>query len=423
MGMQAFLTKQHQIQEQTYLNCNDCLGRPATTEVMRQSPHTTPNNFDAYSNVNSINHFAHDFSRMPVHNSSQLTLQPKLTVNTEGDIYEKEADRVANQVIDAEVPDLQHQKVSPGGSTASVAAPPIVQEVLGAPGQPLGTGTRQFMESRFGHDFSQVRLHTDARAAESAKAVNALAYTVGQDVVFAAGRYSPEAAGQRLLAHELTHVVQQQGRGEPSVQRQTPSSTATPEADKKESSASAASTSSPAFDMPWQAALEALTICNPQSILSMNLPGQVWGIEYGGLIYKMSGKYYYTPPIKGSEEKASVEVWDALSLVPEEAKRSIVGDYHTHGGPRLPGTGEDFSGFREKPIREADKDKGDIAGIIKDSKTRKEVLDPQKYTAFLATPTGRFTIFIPAQNLIFSFSPNPRLLPPDSKIAAAGYAH
>jgi len=143
--MQAFLTKQHQIQEQTYPNCNDCLRRPATTEAMRQSPHTTSDDFDAYSNVNSINHFAHDFSRMPVHNSSQLTLQPKLTVNTEGDIYEKEADRVANQVIGGEVPSLQHQKVSPDGSTASVAAPPIVREVIGLSGQPLGTGTRQFL--------------------------------------------------------------------------------------------------------------------------------------------------------------------------------------------------------------------------------------------------------------------------------------
>jgi hypothetical protein len=411
--MHTFLTKQHPFQEQTYLNRNDCLLCPAETEASRQVPL-------ANSNVNSVNHFAHDFSRTPVQRTSQLTLQPKLTVNAESDIYEKEADRVAEQVIDAEVPTLKNQKVSSGGSTASVAAPPIVQEVISSPGHPLGAGTRQFMESRFGHDFSQVRLHTDARAAESAKVVNALAYTVGQNVVFAAGRHTPEADGQRLLAHELTHVVQQ-GQGKPSVQRQTPGSTATSEGDKKEGSGSAAS--SPAFDMPWQAAFEALTLCNPQSILSMNLPGQIWGIEYGGLIYKMGGKYYYTAPIKGSEESPTVEVWNALSLVPEEAKRSIVGDYHTHGGPRLPGTGEDFSGFREKPIREADKDKGDIAGIIKDSKTRKEVLDPQKYTAFLATPTGRFTIFIPAQNLIFSFSPNSRLLPPDSKVSAAGYAH
>ena len=66
------------------------------------------------------------------------------------------------------------------------------------------------MESKFGHDFSQVRVHTDARAAESTRAVNALAYTVGRNVVFGAGQYEPGTSeGRRLLGHELTHVVQQ----------------------------------------------------------------------------------------------------------------------------------------------------------------------------------------------------------------------
>ena len=70
------------------------------------------------------------------------------------------------------------------------------------------------MEPQFGHDFSSVRIHADAAAAESATAVNALAYTVGRDIVFAADRYAPAtAAGRRLLAHELTHVVQQGGAG------------------------------------------------------------------------------------------------------------------------------------------------------------------------------------------------------------------
>jgi hypothetical protein len=88
--------------------------------------------------------------------------------------------------------------------------PPIVHEVLRSPGQPLDAGNRAFMEPRFGRDFSGVRVHTDPRAAESAQAVNALAYTVGRDVVFGAGQYAPTShAGQRLLAHELTHVVQQ----------------------------------------------------------------------------------------------------------------------------------------------------------------------------------------------------------------------
>ena len=90
------------------------------------------------------------------------------------------------------------------------AVPPIVHEVLGSPGQPLDAGTRAFMEPRFGHDFSMVRVHSDPKAAESARAVNALAYTVGSDVVFGEGEYEPGTSeGRKLLAHELTHVVQQ----------------------------------------------------------------------------------------------------------------------------------------------------------------------------------------------------------------------
>src|SRR5262249_2485509 len=88
--------------------------------------------------------------------------------------------------------------------------PPIVHEVLRSPGQPLDPATRALMEPPFGRDFSQVRVHTDAKAAESARAVNALAYTVGLDVVFRDGQHAlSTTVGKRLLAHELTHVVQQ----------------------------------------------------------------------------------------------------------------------------------------------------------------------------------------------------------------------
>lgn len=89
--------------------------------------------------------------------------------------------------------------------------PPIVHEVLRAPGQPLDAATRAFMEPRFGHDFSGVRIHTDSRAVASASAVNALAYTVGRNVVFGSGQYAPRTdMGRQLLAHELTHTVQQE---------------------------------------------------------------------------------------------------------------------------------------------------------------------------------------------------------------------
>jgi Domain of unknown function (DUF4157)/Protein-glutamine gamma-glutamyltransferase len=88
--------------------------------------------------------------------------------------------------------------------------PLIVHDVLCSPGQLLDFGTREFMESRFGHDFSQVRIHTDAQAAESALTVNALAYTAGRDVVMGAGQYAPGTIeGRKLLAHELTHTIQQ----------------------------------------------------------------------------------------------------------------------------------------------------------------------------------------------------------------------
>jgi hypothetical protein len=87
-----------------------------------------------------------------------------------------------------------------------------VEEVLSSPGRPLDSETRGFMESRFGQDFSHVRIHADSKAAEAAELVEAKAYTVGSHIVFGAGRSSAETrAGRQLLAHELTHVLQQRG--------------------------------------------------------------------------------------------------------------------------------------------------------------------------------------------------------------------
>lgn len=94
----------------------------------------------------------------------------------------------------------------------AAAASAIVSEVLSSPGQPLDERVRGFMEPRFGHDFSHVRIHADEKAAASASAVNAHAYTTGREIVFGAGRYAPEtSAGRSLLAHELAHVLQQEG--------------------------------------------------------------------------------------------------------------------------------------------------------------------------------------------------------------------
>lgn len=96
------------------------------------------------------------------------------------------------------------------GSPGPAVIPPIVSEVLRSPGQPLDAATRAFFESRFSHDFSQVRVHINGTASDSAREVDAVAYTVGKHVVFGSGQYAPETRwGRQLLAHELAHVVQQ----------------------------------------------------------------------------------------------------------------------------------------------------------------------------------------------------------------------
>ncbi len=197
-------------------------------------------------------------------------IQAKLTVNDPGDQYEQEADRVAEQVMrmpdpgitdraaarrqtasvhiqrmcpeceeklhrQTQVPNIQrmcpackeeeetlHAKEVAGQTPAVTPAVQAQVNALRGGGQPLPQPVRAFFEPRFGHDFSQVRIHTDVQAAESARSVNALAYTVGRNVVFRAGQYAPETkAGKRLLAHELTHVVQQTARPSsmPSLQR------------------------------------------------------------------------------------------------------------------------------------------------------------------------------------------------------------
>jgi len=145
-------------------------------------------------------------------------LQKKFNIGASNDPLEKEADRVADQVLAAPA----HSTVS--SATPSIqrltgqvtgnldTAPPSVDHVLSGSGRPLDSALQQNMEQRFGHDFSQVRVHTGAAAEQSARDVNAHAYTVGQNIVFAADRFVPGSHdGQRLLAHELTHVVQQSG--------------------------------------------------------------------------------------------------------------------------------------------------------------------------------------------------------------------
>jgi outer membrane protein OmpA-like peptidoglycan-associated protein len=132
-------------------------------------------------------------------------------INAPGDVYEQEANRVAGQVLS----ETGHDRLqaTPVQGTSETAAPPAVQEALSSSGQPLDAATRGFMESRFGHDFGNVRVHADSKATDSARQIDASAYTSGSHIVFGEGRYETATpAGQRLLAHELTHVVQQTGQ-------------------------------------------------------------------------------------------------------------------------------------------------------------------------------------------------------------------
>jgi len=168
-------------------------------------------------------------------------LYPKLTISQAGDPYEREADRVADQVMRMPAPqsDGRGLSITPladhqaqrkcaecedeeeegalqlkesAAAESPATAPPIVHQTLNSPGRPLDAATRAYFEPRFGHDFSEVRMHDDAGAAQSARAVNALAYTIGSDIVLGKTQHASNTNGDgRLLAHELAHVVQQTG--------------------------------------------------------------------------------------------------------------------------------------------------------------------------------------------------------------------
>ena len=206
--------------------------RQTTTKAQSSAKSTEPNPW------------LHRPVRPHVTQQTAFTLQPKLAISQPGDVYEQEADRVADQVLRMPEPTVQRacapcaaggtpcpkcaaEKQEPlpldgGGrvgvkrmqrqsesATTNRSAPGNFLGGLGA-GRPLDSATRAFFEPRFRTDFSHVRVHTDDRAADSARSVNALAFTVGRDVVFGAGQYMPgTSAGKRLMAHELTHVVQQ----------------------------------------------------------------------------------------------------------------------------------------------------------------------------------------------------------------------
>lgn len=201
------------------------LPRTIGDQSARQSSQVEAEAAGEGSALTTSTHFAHDFSRMPVHAQVPIRTQPKLAVNTPGDSDEQEADRVSEQVM--RMPEAGHgherwQMARVGSGVRGLsAAPSDVHQVLCSPGRPLDAATRTFMEPRFGHDFSRVRIHTDAEAAQTAERLHASAYTLGDHIVFAEGRFAPSTpGGGRLLAHELAHVIQ--GAGQNAVLRRQP---------------------------------------------------------------------------------------------------------------------------------------------------------------------------------------------------------
>jgi hypothetical protein len=176
-------------------------------------------------------------------------IQAKLAVGQPGDVYEQEAERVADAVMRMPESEVQRQ-IEPEEEEELIQTKPLaegitplaqrqvekeeeeilqtkrgedvtsevtqdlesqIQSIQGG-GQPLTESDRAFFEPRFGHNFNQVRVHTGVQAAEATRAVNARAFTIGQNIMFGEGQYAPDTAkGQKLLAHELTHVLQQRG--------------------------------------------------------------------------------------------------------------------------------------------------------------------------------------------------------------------
>jgi hypothetical protein len=151
------------------------------------------------------------------------TIKAKLAIGEPNDKYEQEADRVADEVMRMPEPNVQRQpepeeeEEEPVQAKSKAGDIPAVTPViesrinsLKGNGQPLDSSTRAFFEPRFGHDFSHVRVHADSTAADTAKSINASAFTLGNHVAMGSGEYHPHSqSGQRLLGHELTHVIQQ----------------------------------------------------------------------------------------------------------------------------------------------------------------------------------------------------------------------
>jgi hypothetical protein len=192
---------------------------------------------DLQTQLENAQRFGHSFAKISA--SRPSIIQPKLTIGAPGDKYEQEADRVAQQVVQRiNAPQLEQpqpaqavqretlpdendelqrapmlrRKAGEGAIAATTELESAIQQSRGS-GQPLTESIRQPMEQAFNADFAEVRVHADARSDQLNRSIQAKAFTTGQDIFFRQDAYAPNSAtGQELLAHELTHVVQQKGK-------------------------------------------------------------------------------------------------------------------------------------------------------------------------------------------------------------------
>jgi hypothetical protein len=225
--MRTFAQKQNQSPKPVFSSlARSNMATPAPPHREMLQPHAE----DAEeSNVGltdeTLPRFGHDFSQIPIHTPARA-IQTKLAISQPGDEYEQEAARIADQVMTTPMHHLvsggpTHIQRFTGQSNGQIDAEPAsVDHALAGPGRPLEPTLRQDMEQRFGHDFSRVRVHSDSAAQQSARDLNAKAYTVGHDIVLDSRHFMPETHdGRRLLAHELTHVIQQFGSDGTSFRR------------------------------------------------------------------------------------------------------------------------------------------------------------------------------------------------------------
>jgi len=207
------------------------LRRAAAQSYEVESCHTAPS------------HFARDLNRIPIHTAPpQRQTKPKLKVRAPRDMYELEADRVADKVVHMSEPNLQRAYLCGAGGSkcrnqqdlqTQIQTKPaqehntgesasLADHAISSPGRPLNSITRAFFEPRMGYDFTRVRVHTDSSADKRSRALNAKAFTQRSNIYFRAGQYNTQSnEGKHLLAHELTHVIQQ-NKGQqstPQIQR------------------------------------------------------------------------------------------------------------------------------------------------------------------------------------------------------------